>query len=102
MSKASERKRMVERSAGYALMGVPQIAKLLDCEADVVIEMMDAGTLPYAVVGKRRKADPIEVAVLILSGAEGAEAYWARWGDAGVVQNAKRFYTRAGLFVGAA
>lgn len=93
MSKASERKAMVRAIKGYSLMGVPECAALLDCTEDVA----RAIELPSVMVGKRRKFDPVDVAVYVLAGKEGIEAaeYWTRYSESDVLENVRRFYRRA-------
>ena len=104
MSRASDRKAMADAAArpGYALMSVPDVARILGCDADVVHRMVDAGELPGVPVGARMKLDPVVVAVHVLAREDGLTPaeYWARYGDAEVVENARRFYLRVrGLVV---
>src|SRR5688572_6216786 len=49
---------MIEQVSGYALMSVPQMAALLDCDSEIAHAMVDAGTIPSVLVGKRKKGRP--------------------------------------------
>jgi len=104
MSRASESKRMIEAVAGYSLMSVPQAAEVLDVSADTLHVLIEAGRIPAIPVGERLKIDPIDVAVHILAAKEGVAPaeYRARYGDAVVATNARRYFMTLGIFMGAA
>lgn len=104
MSKASERKRMIEAVAGYSLMSVPQAAEVLGIGADKLHEMIDEGEIPAIPVGERSKVDPIDLGVFILAGREGLTPveYRERYGDGVAARNARRYFLSLGLFMGAA
>lgn len=94
MSRASERRAMIEAVAGYALMGVPDVAALLGCSADVAHQMVKDGVLPSVAVGSRAKVDPVDVGVYVLAGREGIDPseYWERFGEGQTVENVRRYF----------
>jgi hypothetical protein len=97
VSRASERKNMVQAIAGYALMGVPEFARLLDVDDDVAHGIVDSGAIPSLLIGKRKKLDPVDVAVYVLAVKERCSMpeYWQRYSEADVLENARRFYRHA-------
>jgi hypothetical protein len=110
MSRASERKAMVETLAGYSLMGVPKLAAFLDCSEAVVRALVDDGVIPSTRVGGRSKVDPMDAAVHLLAGREGLftsaghpdhAAYWTRHGEA-TAEHVRRYVTRIRRATGAA
>lgn len=104
MSRASERKRMIEAMAGYSLMSIPDAAALMGCDEDTMHRFIADGVIPTITVGKRQKVDPIDVAVHVLAEKEGttSAAYWTRYGEAVAAKNARRYCMRVGMFMGAA
>lgn len=97
MSRASERRAMTEAIAGYALMGVPELAALLGCSPDVAHGMIEEGLIPSVTVGARKKIDPVDAGVYVLAGREGCEPpeYWERYGEGQVVENVRRYFRHA-------
>jgi len=93
VSKASERKTMIDSVAGYALMGVPELAELLGCSVDVAHGL----DLPWVIVGKRKKVDPVDAGVFILAQREDVTPaeYWDRLGEGQTVENVRRYFLHA-------
>lgn len=104
MSRASDRKRMIENLAGYSLMGVPQVCAVLDCSEETLKTMVDRKTLRPIMVGKRWKFDPVDVAVYMLAQKDGISSaeYWERYGPGRACENARNYFVKLGMFAGAA
>ena len=110
MSTSSERKAMGETLAGYALMGVPQLATFLDCSEATAHAIVEKGLVPSTLVGGRKKVDPMDAAVYVLAGREGlctpdgnpdGAAYWERHGEA-AAEHVRRYVARIRRVQGAA
>lgn len=86
MSVATERRAAKEVLARHCLMGVKEIAGLLEMDTDGVLELIRQGKIPAVNRGTRKQpyyaADPMDVAVFILAG-EGmtVQQYWKKHGN---------------------
>ena len=97
MSHATDRWGMVRSVPGWSLFGVPRLAKMLGCSHEVAHRMLDDGEIPWLMVGKRKKVDPLHVAIYILAGQENITPveYWSRYSEDDLLENVERFYRRA-------
>lgn len=71
MSRDSERLRMTEDLAAYAMMKIRQLADFLNCSYKVAKKMVDDGTIPSVPVGAGKRVDPMVACVHVLAANEG-------------------------------
>lgn len=97
MSRASQMKSMAEDLSMYPLMKTRDVAEFLNCDADQVRRLAQAGRLPYSDIGLGERIeyrfDPLDVIVYKLASKEGKspEEFWDEHGPEGTPDRCRRY-----------